>query len=393
MKFSNFAGINNVQPSERLGESDLAQAANVDVGLSGEVSRRQGYTTLDATTPVDWLHERSDCTLVVSGGALVAISLDGATKTALLTDASLSGRRMWFVDLPDGRTAFANGLLTGITDGVTTTGWGVPVPASVGVAAPVAGQLDPGAYQWQATYARTSDGMESGAAFSAGPVNLPDGGILLTGLPVLAGHRINIYLTGANGDKAFYAGTTLTGSFSYLGTNDAMTLPCHTEHLSPAPLGTICATWRGRVLLAEGHVLHASRPHQPELFDLKRDFKQFTAPITMVQPVDDGIWVGTERELAFLSGAQFDALTFTPRDVGPVVLGSGVSAPGEYVAQGQGTGQGAAMLCIAGGRIVSGFNGGLLINVTRERYKTETTEVCATFRITGGTPQYIAIPR
>lgn len=391
MKFTSFTGINNIQPSERLGESDLAQAVNVDVGLSGEITRRQGFTTLDVT-PVDWMHERKDGTLVVSGQDLLAISLDGLTKATLLTDAGLAGRRAWFTDLPDGRTAFANGLLTGITDGVTVTGWGVPVPASVGVATSVAGQLDPGAYQWQITYVRTSDGLESGAAFS-NPVNLPDGGILLTGLPVLAGHRINVYLTGTNGDKAFYAGTTLTGSFSYLGKNDALTLPCHTEHLAPAPNGTICATWRGRALLAEGNVLHASRPHQPELFDLKRDFKQFTAPITMIQPVDDGIWVGTEKELAFLAGTQFDALTFMPRDVGPVVLGSGVSAPGEYVAQGQGTGQGAAMLCIAGGRIVSGFNGGLLINVTRERYQTDADEVCATFRITGGVPQYLAIPR
>lgn len=392
MKFTNFTGINNVQPSERLGESDLAQAVNVDVGLSGEIARRQGFTTLGSAMPVAWLHERQNCTLVVSGSDLIAVSLDGLTKATLLTDTSLATSRTWFTDLPDGRTGFANGLLTGITDGVTVTGWGVPVPASIGTVTSVAGQLNPGAYQWQITYVRTSDGLEGGAAFS-NPVNLPDGGILLTGLPVLAGHRINVYLTGANGDKAFYAGTTITGSFSYLGKNDALTLPCHTEHLAPAPRGTICAAWRGRALLAEGNVLHASRPHQPELFDLKRDFKQFTAPITMVQPVDDGIWIGTEKELAFLAGTQFDALQFTPRDVGQVVLGSGVSAPGEYVAQGQGAGQGAAMLCIAGGRIVSGFNGGLLINVTRERYQTDVQEVCATFRITGGIPQYVAIPR
>lgn len=392
MKFTNFTGINNVQPSERLGENDLAQAVNVDVGLSGEITRRKGYSTLDAATTVDWMHERKDCTLVVSGQELLAVSLDGLTKSTLITDSSLATSRTWFTDLPDGRTAFANGVLTGITDGVAVTGWGVPVPTSVGAATSVAGQLNPGAYQWQITYVRTSDGLEGGAAFS-NPVNLPDGGILLTGLPVLSGHRINVYLTGANGDKAFYAGTTITGSFSYLGKNDALTLPCHTEHLAPAPKGTICAAWRGRALLAEGGVLHASRPHQPELFDLTRDFKQFTAPITMVQPMDDGIWVGTEKELAFLAGTQFDALIFTPRDVGPVVLGSGVSAPGEYVAQGQGTGQGAAMLCIAGGRIVSGFNGGLLINVTRERYQANVQEVCATFRITGGIPQYVAIER
>ena len=393
MKFSEFKGINNVLPPERLGESELADAVNVDIGLSGEVLRRKGFSTIDHDTSVDWLHQRKDGALIVSGEELALSSLDGATKVTLMTDPLLSGRRMWFVDLPDGRTAFANGVITGITDGVTVTGWGVPVPATIGTATSVAGQLNPGAYQWQITYVRTADGLESGAAFSTTPINLPDGGILLTGLPVLAGHRINVYLTGANGDKAFYAGTTLTGSFSYLGKNDALTLPCHTEHLSPAPKGTICATWRGRALLAEGNVLHASRPHQPELFDLKRDFKQFTAPITMIQPVDDGIWLGTAKELAFLAGTQFDALAFTPRDVGPVVLGSGVAAPGEYVAQGQGTGQGAAMVCIAGGRIVSGFNGGLLINVTRERYQTDVQEVCATFRITGGIPQYVAIPR
>ena len=95
MKFTNFTGINNVQPSERLGESDLAQAVNVDVGLSGEVARRQGFTTLDATLPVGWLHERKDCTLVVSGSDLIAVSLNGLTKITLLADASLATSRTW----------------------------------------------------------------------------------------------------------------------------------------------------------------------------------------------------------------------------------------------------------------------------------------------------------
>ena len=393
MKFAKFQGINNVQPSERLSDKELAQATNVDVGLSGEILRRRGYTTLDATTPVEWMHERSNCTLVVSNGALAAISLDGLTKTALLTDAGLSGRRMWFVDLPDGRTAFANGLLTGITDGVTVTGWGVPIPTSVGAVTPVAGQLNPGGYQWQVTYVRLSDGLESGAAFSTTPINLPNGGILVTGLPVLAGHRINVYLTGSNGDKAFYAGTTFTAAFSYLGKNDALTLPCHTENLGPAPRGTICASWRGRVLLAEGSVLHASRPHQTELFDLRRDYKQFTAPITLVQPVDDGIWVGTEKELAFLAGTEFDKLVFTPYDTGPVVLGSGAAAPGELLAQGERQGRGAAMICIAGGHITIGFGGGLLEVPSLGRYRTSIAEAVAAFRVHEGTPQYVAVPR
>ena len=148
------------------------------------------------------------------------------------------------------------------------------------------------------------------------------------------------------------------------------------------------------MLLAVGSVLYASRTNQAELFDLRRDFKQFSAPITLIQPVDGGFFVGNTKELAFLAGAEFDKLAFTPVVSGPVVLGSGVAVRGELVKRGDGLGQGSAMICIADGVICAGFNGGNLTRMTEGRYETDVTEVSATFRmLPGRIPQYLAVPQ
>ena len=119
--------------------------------------------------------------------------------------------------------------------------------------------------------------------------------------------------------------------------------------------------------------------------------KQFTSPITLIQPVDDGVYVGTTTELVFMAGSEFDKMTYRQVLAGPVVLGSGVQAPGDLIRGGQ---PGTAMLCIADGVICVGFNGGNLVRLTEGRYQTDVTEVAATFRmLPGRIPQYLAIPQ
>jgi hypothetical protein len=239
---------------------------------------------------------------------------------------------------------------------------------------------------------RLADGLESGPIYS-NPTPVPDGGVLLQGLPMLDGHKINVYLTSHNGEQAYLAGSTFTSSFSYLGKNDALVLPCRTDNLRPAPAGTVTAFWRGRVLVAAGPVLWASKTNAWELCDMRRDFKQFSGDITLVQPVDGGVFVGTTKELAFLSGVEFDKLAYTRVLEGPVVLGSGVAVRGELVQRGQGTGQGAAMVCIAARGLVAGFSDGGIARMTEGRYATDVTEVAATFRMVKGAPQYLAVPQ
>ena len=386
LKLEKWSGINNVQPQERLGTRDLTVATNVDFGLSGEVYRRGGYSVAAAGCHKNVWQARGFMLATVDG-TLVGIAPGGAET---LLHAALGSARVWYCNLPDGRTAFSNGLICGLTDGTTATDWGVPVPDSVGVASEVAGALDPGTYRYVLTYVRLSDGLEGGGDWSM-PLDLAEGGILLMNLPQRAGYKINVYLTGANGDTAHLAGTTFTSSFSYLGKNDVLVTPYATDNLEPAPAGRCLAFWRGRALVADGNVLRASRTHQWELFDPQRDFKQLPAAITLIEPVNDGIYVGTTSGLAFLEGTEFDKLVYRSCIEGLVPLGSGVTARGDLIAVGEGRGKGDAMVCIADGVIVAGLEGGQVVRLSADRYATEATEVAATFREIDGIPQYIAV--
>ena len=384
LTFKGFTGIHNVLPSERRDERALEAALNVDIGLSGEVRRRAGYT-LAASGCHKNLWNARGFQLATADGTLIAF--DGAGTRTL--HPALGTDRVWYCNLPDGRTAFSNGLVCGLTDGQMASAWGVPTATDVGAATPVAGALHPGRYTYWITPVRLSDGLEGAPAFGQ-PVDLPDGGLLLTGLPALTGHGVNVYLSGREGDECFLAGTTVGTAFSYLGTNEDLQAPCRTLHETPAPAGRLLAFWRGRALVAVGNVLHASQPGRWEAFNPLRDFKQFSAPITLVQPLDGGIYVGTEHELAWLGGTQFDALTYRTALDAPVVLGSGCSVPAAQLALGgDGGAQGAAMVAIAGGRLVAGFDDGVVRPL--EHYRTHAAEVAATFRVEGGVPQYLAV--
>lgn len=386
-----FTGINNVLAAEQLADSELRVATNVDLNLDGKATRRKGYSRPSAVKHTN-VWEADGFVLATRGanGDLVNVT----ANTVLYP--SLGHDRVWYVNLPDGRTAFSNGLITGIVTAAARRTWGVPIPAGVGAPYDVAGLLHPGGYQYAITHVRTADGLEGGPAYAGGAVTLAAGGLSLLGLPTLAGHTTNVYLTSHFGGERYLAGNTSGSMFSFTGKNSALVLPCRTEYMLPAPAGKLLAFWRGRALVAVGNVLYASKAHQWELFDMRRDFKQFTAPITLVQPVNGGIFVGTEEELGFLAGTEFDKLTYAVRAPVPVVLGSGVLVPGKQLKMAdkdKDTQDDQCVVAIAGGCLVAGLANGDVSPITEGRYQTAATEVAATFRVVGGVPQYVAVVR
>lgn len=387
LTFAEFTGINNVLPKHRMGGSDLVRALNVDIGLTGEITRRGGFSE-ESTLCHKNLHQADGFMLATCGAALTAIHPNGAQH---VIHPALGPDRVWYCNLPDGRTTYTNGLIQGVTDGVTGVERSVPTPASLGDPDTAFGALYAGQYRYHLTHVRLADRLE-GPAISSEPVTIAQGGLRLDGLPQLDGHAIHVYLSGHDGEGAYLAGVATGGSFEYTGSNAALVLPCRTLGARPFPVGTYTAAWRGRVLVAQDNVLWASRANAPHLSDW-RDFKQLPARITAVQPVDDGVYVGTAKDLVFLSGTTWDQLAYVPTQRGPVVPGSGVTAPGDRVKLGDGSGAGTAMLCIAGGEIVAGFGGGQTTSLTGDRYKSTATEVCATFREVNGIPQYLAIPQ
>ena len=386
LTFAAFTGINNVLPQHRLSGADLLVARDVDIGLTGEISRRGGYAEVsDQCHKNVW--QADGFMLATCGAVLTAIHPSGARH---VIHPALGPGRVWYCNLPDGRTTYTNGLIHGVTDGLTNQERSIAPPESLGAPDMAFGQLDSGQYRYHLTF-RRADGVES-AAVSSGPIMLNHGGLRLDGLPVRIGHSLQVYLSGKDGEGAYLAGETTTDLFEWGGKNSDLVLPCRTLGARPFPVGTYTGFWRGRVLVAQDNVLWASRANAPHLSNW-RDFKQFPSRITAVQPVDDGVYVGTEKDLVFLSGTTWDQLAFVPTKRGPVVPGSGVTAQGDRVKLGDGSGAGTAMLCIAGGEIVAGFGGGQTTSLTGDRYKSTATEVCATFREVNGIPQYLAIPQ
>lgn len=390
-KFQKFRGVNNVLPSHRLKKDELQTATDVEIGLDGEIRRRQGYTQ-DSEVCHKNLFQLG--TRLVSTRLSDLVIEDGGEAVTLYP--SLGMGRVRYILFADGRLAFTNGLISGVTDGETTTAWGVQIPVSAGTATDVAGGLHAGTYRWAVTHVRESDAQEGGTCFAATPKQITAGGFMLTGLPTLSGHRTNVYLSTHDGERLYFAGQTAGSTFAFVDGEHALVSPCRTEFLSPAPEGlTMGALWRSRALVAAGSTLYASLPLLPELFDVRRDFKQFSANITLIQPVDSGVWVGTTTELAFLEGTEFDKLVYAKRLDAGVILGSGVSVAGKYIRppEAESASNGVGMLCIAGGSIYAGLSTGELRPMTLGRYETSASEVAATFRINRGIPQYVAIPQ
>lgn len=387
LTFEGFTGINNVIQEHRMGGSDLLLGTDVNIGLTNEISRRHGITEASGDCHKN-VFEAPGYLLSTRGGRLVAAHEGGGEY---VVHPAIGPERVWYCQLPDGRVTFSNGLLQGTTDGLVSVERSVPEPDSLGAPDAAFGDLFPGNYRYYLTHVRLSDGAES-PAVGAGPIAIAQGGLRLDGLPQRDGHAVNVYLSTQDGEGAYLAGAASGGTFSFGGPNAALVTPCRTIGARPSPVGTITAFWRGRLLVAVGDTLWACRPFAPHLSDW-RDFKPMGAGIAAIQPVDDGVYVGTTKDLIFLGGTTFDQLTFNATKRGPVVRGSGVAAPGDKLKLGEGTGGGDAILCIAGGEIVAGFAGGQTSSLTANRYKTTATEVCATFREVDGIPQYVAVPQ
>ena len=387
LTFQQFTGINNTLPEHRLKGNDLLAATDVDIGLDGEIVRRGGYTLVAHECHKN-LWQGHGFMLATNRSALVAIHPSGDRRTI---HPALGHSRVWYCNLPDGRTTFTNGLIHGITDGYSGFERGVAPPDSLGVPDVAFGALIPGQYRYHLTFTRLSDRVESPAVSSV-PVAVSSGGLRLDGLPTRDGHALTVYLSNPDGEGAYFAGVADGRSIELGDPHASFAPPCRTIGAQVFPVGTVTAFWRGRVLVAQGDVLWASRPMAPHLADWQ-DFKPMGSRITAVCPVHDGIYVGTDEDLFFLGGETWDQLALVRTGMGAVVLGSGIAVPGDQIGMGEGTGSGQAMMCIAGGEIAAGFAGGQTSSMTAKRYRTDVKEVWAAFRdLPEVGPQYMALP-
>ena len=80
-----------------------------------------------------------------------------------------------------------------------------------------------------------------------------------------------------------------------------------TAFLSPAPAGQIVRFFRGALWVAADSVLRYSEPFSYEHFDLRKAFP-LGERITLLEPMLDGMFVGTPTRLVWLSGTSPEEL-------------------------------------------------------------------------------------
>ncbi|MBI4695586.1 MAG: hypothetical protein HY749_16335 [Gammaproteobacteria bacterium] len=356
-----FAGIDNVTARELLKPDHLQAGVNVDVMDSKRVKRRVGRATFSAGG-ADSLYVHDGVFVFRRGTELRRMRPSGQSDVI----ASGLARRPCYWGVKD-RIYWSDGLQTGVIVRGLNEAWGIaPPPTQPDYAAAPGGNLPRASYRYALTFER--DGQESGTGPARDTAEI-EGAITFSNIAVPTGADCkHLYLSYPDGRRLHRLMTLAPGTTTatYAGTAAALGAPLETQFMQPPPAGSAIAEHHGRMLVAIGEFLLFSPPYRGYLFDPVHMNYRFGSRITMVAPVEGGVYVGTEKTIEFLAGddiatatryekAAYGAVEGTLDYVSADQLGV-VSLPGKV-----------ALFAAQAGICVGGI-GGAFHNLTTGRY-------------------------
>lgn len=300
-------GVNNVLDDQELGSTFLREGINIDIDRLGKVRRRKGYTLKSAGICHSlWSEEGWPFALFVKDGQLTRLAyVDGAEVLTTLSSVR-AYRRMSYAAMNEG-VYCSNGvdrLMVNRSGAVTQ--WGVDGPGGqpiLSLATGVGGAAA-GTYQVAVTFV-SANGEESGTG-QAAAITVPAGGayaITLSNIPQPPGsEKIRVYVSGADGTTLHHSYDLVAGTSTFQVVRGGQGKALETQFHDRAPAATIVRAYRGRLFLASGDTLYYTPALRYGLYKLHTDYFRFASPISMVEPVLNGLYVGTARQTFFLGG-------------------------------------------------------------------------------------------
>lgn len=165
--------------------------------------------------------------------------------------------------------------------------------------------------------------------------------------------------------------------------------------LSAPPMAEILAVYRGRMYLAAGPLLWYTELYLYDRVDKDRNYYFLEHDITMVEPVSDGLYVGTTKQLLFLKGIAAKGLEQQIIVNSPVMRGSSVTVPYSKAHPQARQGpvpEGEGPMFITGAGICLGLDGGQVYNLTQDRVVfPEAERAAALYREDQGANSYVAV--
>lgn len=318
-------GMDNVSPEATRDGATLVDALNVVFDREGGAARRAGYTILNPTASHSLWCSPTGRAYCVMGGWLCRVRFTAAMEVTQLYELA-SDLPLSYAEL-DGSVICGNyaGLLRINSDDAVTT-LALSQPDAPAVAAVGHGGLYAGRY---AVAIAPMRGYEEGPLSEAAFVDVPEGGgIVVTGPAGTGSYRV--YRTHQNGGVLQSAGIVLGGASTTLGFGP-MGRQADTQHLAPMLGGSIVRAWRGLVLVARGRMILWSEPLRYGLRDPRHNFVQFEHKVTLLEPVDGGVFVGDQSGVRFYAGpTPAEWQVKTTGGMAPVG-GTGSSMPGSML--------------------------------------------------------------
>ena len=230
----------------------------------------------------------------------------------------------------DGLIYYTSITTNGIINNGLERNWGIDRNWNSPNLSNISGNLDSGYYQVNYTWVY-ADGRESGCSRSS-IITVPQDSGISVEIPLAPTSVIyaRIYVSTQNGNTLYYHGmcqpNTTYSIYDVFGIVD----PLRFFNIDKAPLGHIVKYYRGRMYIASGNILWYSEPFQYEQFKLDSNYFEFPEEIREIMPVEDGIWIGSDR-LYYLSGEEPDKFKRTVKEHIKIVPGTSTRISGSYI--------------------------------------------------------------
>lgn len=308
-------GANNVNADTDLPEGSLRSVINADVDNSGNIIKKAGNVKV---------YSGSGCHSVfknyfVEGNKLKYIN--GQNVVTEVEDVEPNRFLAWtslFGDLyySDGQ----KGYIIGKGE------WGVPKPVyspdlteSEGM-----GRLDAGTYQVAICY-RNDTGEISGSTMPVSITVKQNSAIVCGNIPM--DYHVVIYISQPKGTELYLNAEVTFDEFTITQSKESKNI-LETLHYDVMPGGHIVRFHKGRMYVANDKALWFSREGHFGLNDKSQDWFQFAEKITIVQPVEGGIFVVADKTY-FLAGSDPDKMFLLPVSDDKGIAGTGFSIGGK----------------------------------------------------------------
>lgn len=383
-----FKGENNIHSPESTNTAFLKLASNMDLDTTGGLSKREGYRVVDTGKYTSlWASENGLGCYGVKDGNLVKINSD-YSSTIILNN--VSEEKISFEEV-QGLIYFTNSSVNGVIENGIVRNWGLDKVNTPPILTQGIGSLLSGTYMVAYTYIDQFS-RESGTAISSS-ITVPSGSSINLFIPSASYPEAvfaRVYCSTTDGTVLYYSGiSTLNSNYTISSTTNLIN-PLRTFNLDSPVNGHIVKLYKGRMYIAKDNVLYYSEPFQYDLFNLAENFIVFPERIKIVCPVEDGIWIGSDR-LYYLSGDSPDKFRKDNKEYVKVVEGTEVRFSGSYLHI-ENTPVGYKWIISSNLGVFILFNQGLVINTTEAFYNIDRADTgSAIFIQNKGMNRYLSI--